>query len=102
MSKTTNCSKLKVHYIQYCRVLRKVIKKAKEMYYNELLSLSTNKSKTSWNISNSEIGTASSKNFTQNEIKLANKIISTNQSAKIFNNYFINSVDEFNHTATKY
>jgi len=32
MSKTTNCSKLKVHYIQYCRVLQKVIRKAKEMY----------------------------------------------------------------------
>jgi len=31
-------------------VLRKIIGKAKEIYYNELLSLSTNKSKTSWNI----------------------------------------------------
>jgi len=46
--------------IQYCRVLRKVIRKAKEMYYNELLSSSTNKSKTSWNIVNNEIDTASS------------------------------------------
>ena len=94
MSKTTNCSKIEVHYIQYCRVLRKVIKKAKGMYYSELISLSTNTSKTSWNIINYEIGTASSKKFTQNEFKLGNKIISTNQSAKVFNNYFINSVDE--------
>ena len=52
MSKTTNCSKIQVSYIQYCRVLRKVIRKAKEMYCNELLSSSTNKSKTSWNIIN--------------------------------------------------
>ena len=94
MSKKTNGCKLIVHYIQYCRVLRKAIRKAKEMYYNELLSLSANKSKTSWNIINNEIGTASSKKFTQTEIKLGNKNIRTNQSAKIFNNYFINSVDE--------
>ena len=91
MNKTTNCSKIK---IQYFRVLRKVIRKAKEMYNNELLSLPTNKSKTSWNIINNEIGTVSSKKFTQNEFKLGNKIKGTNQSAKIFNNYFINSVDK--------
>ena len=31
-SKTNNCSEIKVNYIQYCRVLRKLIRKAKEMY----------------------------------------------------------------------
>ena len=92
MSETTNCSNIKVHYIQYCRVLQKVIRKAKEMYYNEL-SLSANKSETSLNITNNEIDTASSKKFTQIEFKPGNKNISTNQSAKIFNKYFINSVD---------
>ena len=75
-------------------MLRKLIRKAKEIYYNELLSLSTNKYKMSWNIINNEIGTASGKKFTQTEFKLGNKIIGTIQSAKIFNNYFINSVDE--------
>jgi len=30
MSKTTNCSKIKVHYTQYCSVLQKVIRKAKK------------------------------------------------------------------------
>ena len=64
------------------------------MYWNELLSSSTNKSKKSWNIINNEIGTASSETFTQTEFKLVNKIIGTNQSAKIFKNCFINSVDE--------
>jgi len=56
--------------------------------------LSTNKSKKSWKIINNEIGTASSETFNQTEFKLGNQIISTNQSAKIFKNYFINSVDE--------
>ena len=41
-----------------------------------------------------EIGTAPSKKFSQTEFKLSNKIINTNQSANIFINYFINSVDE--------
>jgi len=102
MSKTTNSSKIKEYCIQYCRVIRKIIRKAKEMYYNKLLSSSTDKSKTFWNIINNEIDTASSKKCTRTEFKLGNKIIGTNQWAKIFNNYFINSVDEFNHTATKY
>ena len=93
MSKTTNCSTIEVHYIQYCSVLQKVIRKAKEMYY-ELLFLSTNKFKKSWNIINNEIGIASSKKFTQTEFKLGNKNLNSNHSAKIFNNYFINSVDE--------
>jgi len=35
-----------------------------------------------------------SKKFTQTEFKLGNKNVSTNQSARIFNNYFINTVDE--------
>jgi hypothetical protein len=34
------------------------------------------------------------KKFTGTEIKLGIKNVSTNQSAKIFNNYFINTVEE--------
>jgi hypothetical protein len=74
-------------------VLRKVIRIAKEMYCNECLS-STNKSKMSSNIINNDIGTASSKECTQTEFKLGNKIIGTNQSAKIFNNCFISNIGE--------
>ena len=73
MSKTTSCSTIKVHHIQYCSALQKVIRKAKEMYYNEWLSSSTNKSKMSWNIIKNEIGTASSKKSTQTEFKLGKK-----------------------------
>jgi hypothetical protein len=47
------------------------------MYNSELCS-SANKSKTPWNIINNEIGTASSKKFTQTEFKRGNKIIGTN------------------------
>ena len=67
MSKTTNCYKIKVHHARYCIVLWKVVREAKEMYYNDLLSSSTNKSKMSWNIINNKIGTASNKKFVQTE-----------------------------------
>jgi len=66
MSKTTNCCKIEIYFIQYYSVIRKVIRKAKEMYNNEFLSPSTNKSKTSCNIINNKIGIASSQNFTLN------------------------------------
>jgi len=56
--------------------------------------LSTNKSKTYWNVIYNEIGTATSKQFSQAEFKLGNKNININQPAKISNNYVINSVDE--------
>jgi hypothetical protein len=54
----------------------------------------TNKSKVSCNIINNDIGTESNKRFTQTEFKLGNKNISTKQSVKIFNNYFISSAYE--------
>jgi hypothetical protein len=60
-------------------VLRRVIRKAKGICYNEMLTSSTNKSKMSWDIINNEIGNASNKRFTQTEFKLGNKIISTKE-----------------------
>ena len=64
------------------------------MYYNEMLTSSTNKSKMSQNITNNETGTASKMRITQSELKFVNKNIGMKQSTKIFSNYFTNSVDE--------
>jgi hypothetical protein len=75
-------------------LLRKVIRKAKEMYYNDLITSSTTKSKTSWIIINSEIGKAFNNRYTQTDFNLGSKTININKAAKAFTNYFINSVDE--------
>jgi hypothetical protein len=75
-------------------LLRKVIRKAKAMYYNELLTSSTNKTNATWNIINKEMGLTPNKKITQTEFKLGNKTINVSQAAKTFNNYFISSVDE--------
>jgi hypothetical protein len=72
MSKITNCSKIKAHYNQYCNLLGKVIRNAKSVYYNELITSSTKKSKTTWNIINKEMGLTPNKKLTQTEFKLGN------------------------------
>ena len=38
------------YYKRYCRILKNVIKIAKERYYNKILTCSNNKIKTTWNI----------------------------------------------------
>jgi hypothetical protein len=63
-------------------MLLKVIRKAKEMYYNEMLTLSTNL-KCLGSLLNNEIGASSTKKCTQTEFKLGTKNISMKQLAKI-------------------
>ena len=55
-TKNSNDPKAKVHYIKYCKILRKVIKEAKKQHYNGLIPRSDNKIKTAWNIINKERG----------------------------------------------
>lgn len=45
------------------------------MCYSEMLTSSTNESKMSWNIIDTEVYTASKKRFTQTKFKLGNKCI---------------------------
>jgi hypothetical protein len=66
------------------------------MYYSELLVSSNNKSKTSWNIINSETGKMNTIVHTPSEFKLGNKRIHKDQSAEAFNNFFLNVVEELN------
>jgi hypothetical protein len=94
MSKITNCLKFKEYYVRYCALLRKVIRKAKEMYYNEMLTSSTNKPKTAWKIIDKEIGHVYDKKFSQTEFRNGKETINVKKAAKSFNTYFINSVDK--------
>ena len=50
ISRNSNNSKLKAHYKSYCLVLSKVIKAAKQLYYNNKISMSNNKVNTTWDI----------------------------------------------------
>jgi hypothetical protein len=82
--KITISSKFKEYYVRYCILLRIVFRKAKEIYYNEMLTSSTNKSKMSWKIINNEIGRVSNMKFTQTEFRNGNETINSKKSSKVF------------------
>ena len=44
----------KLYYKHYCKILSKVIKEAKKLYYKEIIAKSKNKMKTTWNITHKE------------------------------------------------
>lgn len=39
-----------MYYKRYCSILRKIVREAKKMYYNELIVNSDNKTKMTWKI----------------------------------------------------
>ena len=77
-----------IHYRKYCKVLADVIKLAKGKYYDNLLSNSTNRTKTTWNIINENIN----REPRENDISAINinGIITHNSRAiaNTFNDYF--------------
>jgi hypothetical protein len=80
----------KLYYKHYCKILSKVIKEAKNLYYKEVITKSKNKTKTTWNIIRKE----TSKLTTDNNIKSLriNDHVVYNQItiANELNNYFLN------------
>jgi hypothetical protein len=63
LSSNRNCPIIKA-YIERCILLRKIIRSAKQIHYNHLLLSAGYKSKTKWNIINSEAGNANNNNHT--------------------------------------
>ena len=53
LQRDNNDPTLSTYYKTYCKTLTKVIKLAKQKYYNSLISRSNNKNRTIWNIINS-------------------------------------------------
>jgi hypothetical protein len=64
------------------------------MYYGEMITVSTNKTKVSWKIINNEIGRVPNKKFTHSELRDGNVKIDINKATTSFNSYFISSVDK--------
>jgi hypothetical protein len=64
-----NCPIIKTYYTQYCIILRKVIRKAKQNYYNLLLS-AENKPKTIWSIIKNKSGKVNNNNHIPSFFKL--------------------------------
>jgi hypothetical protein len=83
-------------YIERCTILRKIIRNAKQTHYNHLLVSAGYKSKTTWNIIDSESENANNSNHTHREFKLGNKNIHLGLAAEAFKKYFLNLVEELN------
>jgi hypothetical protein len=52
----------KLYYKQYCKILSKVIKEAKKLYYKKIITKSKNKIKTTWNIIHKATGNSTNEN----------------------------------------
>jgi len=52
----------KLYYKHYCKILSKVLKEAKKLYYKEVITKSKNKMKTTWNIIHKEKGSLTNEN----------------------------------------
>jgi hypothetical protein len=92
LSKASNNPYIKSYYLLYSKILRKVIRKAKLMYYNNIISQSDNKSKSSWRLLRNEMGVIKNKKL-QTTYKIENQCIRSNNAANAFNDYFINIMD---------
>jgi len=94
ISRDSNNSKLKAHYKSDCLILSKVIKPAKQLHYNNKISKSNNKIRTTWNI----IKMVTCKNHTNKGTQFVNidgNLITNQQlTAKTFNNYFLTVADK--------
>lgn len=77
------------HYKAYKRVYKKVVRRAKQMYFDELIVQSENRSKTVWKVINNSLKTSKVKhNF---EIEINENTISDNTViSNEFNSYFVN------------
>jgi hypothetical protein len=49
-SRDSNDGVIKTFYIKHCKILNKVIQRAKQQHYNRLIAKYDNKIKTTWNI----------------------------------------------------
>jgi len=91
---------LNISYVikHYCKILSKVIREAKKLYYKEVVTKSKNKIKTKWNIIYKEKGNLTN----ENNIKLLtmknNHIVHDPISiANEFNDYFLNTAESISY-----
>ena len=95
-SRNSNNEKLKRHYQAYCKILLKVIKEAKKLYYDTEIQKSNNKRKATSEIIKKLTNNHYSHTNIQ-ELMIDNKHLKDQQDiADAFNDYFSSIVDNIN------
>ena len=108
LQRDINDPTLTSYYKAYCKTLTKVIKLAKQKYYNNLISCSSNKNKTIWNVINSSTnknpsnqnitsisvegksthdGKTIANSFNKHFVSIARDMLSTDLKANMSNNH---------------
>jgi hypothetical protein len=98
--RNSNDPDLKRYYKIYCKILSIVIKAAKKLHYNRLISNSNNKLKTTWNI----IKSATGRKYNDVGIQFLNidgKLTDHHHTiTESLNNYFLTIADKVNTYST--
>lgn len=93
LCRTTSDNILKSYYNNYCKLLNKVITKAKQLHFQDLISVSNNKVKTTWDIIKSLSGKCVKSN-PPISVKVNDKQTDVPvEVANAFNSYFLEIVD---------
>jgi len=80
----------KLYYNHYCKILSKVIKEVKRLYYKEVITKSKNKMKITWNIIHKEKGNLTNEHNIKS-LRINNHIVHNQISIAIkLNDYFLN------------
>jgi len=90
-----------VYYKKYCKILTRVVKLAKQKYFNNLISCSSNRNKTIWNIINSSINKKTT-NHNIASISVGGKTTYNGQTiAETFNKHFVSTARDMLTTKLK-
>jgi hypothetical protein len=93
LCRNTKNPKLRNYCKSYCRILTEVIKTAKKLYNNKLITNSNNKIKTMWNIVKTDTQKASKDEVPP--LNVDGNVVEDYQSiANIFNTYFTTVTDK--------
>jgi hypothetical protein len=95
-TRNSNDPKAKTHYINYCRILKKVIREAKKQHYSRVIARSSNKVKTTWNIIRKETGKLHPTEQIPSLVVGNEKLKEPKSMANAFNNYFLTVAEKLN------
>jgi ribosomal protein L33 len=96
LSRNSNNLEIKIHYKQYCSILRKTIREAKRLYFNGLIVNSENKVKTTWKIIKKLTKTHQHSRHVFPTLKVDGTEQPPTQVAQVINNYFLNAPRNLN------
>jgi hypothetical protein len=91
--KKSNSPILNTYYKNYCKILTRVINKAKKMAYDKQIKYSKNKVRTTWRIINNELVKKTNREKIHSLSMEGNKISNLNNIANSFNKYFTEVAD---------